>query len=467
VIRRATLLFAACSALLAAAEGGASSPLHQAAYNEDLAAVKKLIANGAAVNSVNRYGVTALSLAAENGNAAIVEALLAAGANPNTARPGGETPLMSASRAGSLAAVVALLKAGADVHAADAQFGQTALMWAAAEGHVDVIERLVEHGAKVNQRVGSGFTPLLFAVREGQLGAARALLAAGANINESIQPDPNWRRRLSPGPNPSRAGTSALMLAVINAHFDLAAYLLEKGADPNVIGPGYTALHAITIVRKPGGGDNDPAPLGSGKMTSIDMIRTLAKHGADLNARMTRHVNLGLTRINTKGATPMFMAARSGDAEMMRLLASLGADPKISNADGSTVLHAAAGLGTRSPGEDAGTEEEVVEAVQVALDLGLDPNAIDQNGETPMHSAAYKNYGKVCELLAAKGADIKIWDRKNKAGWTPLEIAEGYRFGNFKPSPPTIEALRRIMVAAGHSIAIDHNKLRNQSDYIP
>lgn len=467
MIRRTSLLALLAAAALSAAEGGSSSPLHRAAYNEDVAAVKQLIANGAAVNSVNRYGVTALSLAAENGNAAIVEALLAAGANPNAARPGGETPLMSASRAGSLPAVRALLNAGADVHAADTQFGQTALMWAAAEGHVSVAERLIENGAKVNQRVGSGFTPLLFAVREGQIPMVRALLKAGANINETIQPSPEWRRRLSPGPPPSKGGTSALMLAVINAHFELAVALLEAGADPNAIGPGYTALHAITVVRKPGGGDNDPSPLGSGKLDSVQMIRKLAAHGADLNARMTRHVGLGLTRINTKGATPFFMAARAGDAEMMRLLAELGADPKIPNADGSTPLIAAAGLGTRSPGEDAGTEEEVVEAVQAALDLGNDINAVDQQGETAMHGAAYKNYGKVVELLAAKGADIKIWNRKNKAGWTPLEIAEGYRFGNFKPSPPTIEALRKIMLAAGASIEIDHKKLANKSDYQP
>ena len=60
------------------------------------------------------------------------------------------------------------------------------------------------------------------------------------------------------------AGASALLLAVMNAHFELAAHLLDAGADPNAALPGYTALHAIAAVRKPGIGDNDPAPEGSG-----------------------------------------------------------------------------------------------------------------------------------------------------------------------------------------------------------
>ncbi len=103
----------------------------------------------------------------------------------------------------------------------------------------------------------------------------------------------------------------------------------------------------------------------------------------------------------------------------------------------------AAGLATRSPGEDAGTESEVLEAVQVALTLGADVNAVDTNGETAMHAAAYKNLPKVVKLLAAKGARIELWNRPNKFGWTPLAIAVGYRFGNFKPSPETEAAVRR------------------------
>jgi ankyrin repeat protein len=256
---------------------------------------------------------------------------------------------------------------------------------------------------------------------------------------------------LTGGHGAPRAGSSALHIAVVNAHYELAAFLLDAGADPNAIGPGYTALHIVSWVRKPGLGDNDPAPDGSGNMTSLELVKKLVEHKANINARMTRKVNVGLTSLNTMGATPFFLAARTADAELMRFLASLGADPLLPNADDSTPLMAAAGLGTRSPGEDAGSESEVVEALGVALELGNNIDAVDKNGETAMHGAAYKNLPKAVEFLAAKGAKIEIWNVPNKHGWTPLRIAEGYRFGNYKPSFDTMAAFHRVMKAAGVS----------------
>ena len=83
------------------------------------------------------------------------------------------------------------------------------------------------------------------------------------------------------------------------------------------------------------------------------------------------------------------------------------------------------------------------------LDLGADINAVDNNGETAMHAAAYKNLPKVVKFLAAKGAKIDVWNKNDKFGWTPLAIAVGYRFGNFKPSPETEAAIREVMIAAG------------------
>jgi ankyrin repeat protein len=282
-------------------------------------------------------------------------------------------------------------------------------------------------------------------------------LKAGVEVNETIQPlnvakntGYVYARERVP-----RAGISALHLAVANAHYELAGVLLDAGADPNAIGPGYTALHTITWIRKSGGGDNDPSPQGSGNVTSLELVKKLVAHGANLNARMTKRVNVGLTGLNTNGATTFFLAARTADADMMRFLAGLGADPLLPNVDNSTPLMAAAGLGTRSPGEDAGTESEVVEAMQVALDLGADINAVDNNGETAMHGAAYKNLPGAVQFLVDKGANIDIWNRKNKHGWTPLLIAEGYRFGNFKPSPETSAVIQKAMRAAGLSTVVE------------
>ncbi|MBZ2178049.1 MAG: ankyrin repeat domain-containing protein [Acidobacteria bacterium] len=424
--------------VLAAADG--STPLHRAAYADDLAAVERLLRGGADVKEANRYGVTALSLACTNGNGAMVARLLEAGADANTALPGGETALMTAARTGSVEAVRALLSKGADVKARESKQGQTALHWAAAEGHAAVIAELVKAGAVVEDRLDSGYTPLLFAVREGRIAAVKALLKAGAEVNDTT---PVGGRRTAPAKSP-RQGTSALILATLNAHYELGRVLLEAGANPNADGPGYTALHAVTWVRKPGLGDNDPAPQGSGELTSLEFVKALVAKGADINARMGKKIGVGMTGLNTAGGTAFFLAARTADAELMRLLAQLGADTKLGNADGSTPLMAAAGLGTRSPGEDAGTEAEVMEAIEVAIELGNDVNAVDQNGETAMHGAAYKNLPGAVRLLAKRGAKREVWDRKNRFGWTPMRIAEGYRFGNYKPSDVTMAAFREL-----------------------
>jgi uncharacterized protein len=420
--------------------------LHWAVHHDAAEMAASLIHAGANARAATRYGVTPLSLACTNGNAALIALLLKAGADPNAPLPGGETPLMTAARTGRLDAVQTLLAAGANPNSKDAVRGQTALMWAAAEGHGPVVRVLVDAGADIRARVPSGMTALLFAVREGRLDAVRTLLEAGADVNEIIPTE--GRRRGYGGPAP-RAGLSALHLAVLNAHFELASALLDAGADPNATLPGYTPLHALTVARKPGVGDNDPAPPGSGAMSGIELAKKLVARGADVDAKMTRKVNLNNTRANELGATPFMLAALTADAELMMTLAALGADPLAVNVENSTALMLAAGLGTRSPGEDAGTESEVLEAVQVALKLGVDINAVDKNGETAMHAAAYKNLPKVVKFLASRGARIGVWNKDNKFGWTPLAIAVGYRFGNFKPSAETETAIREVMVASG------------------
>src|SRR5262249_14654998 len=181
-----------------------------------------------------------------------------------------------------------LLAAGAQVNAKESQRGQTALMWAAAEGNVEVINTLVEAGADLHAHLDSGFTPFLFAVREGRIDAVKALLKAGADVNETIETAHTTAKRL--GYRGPRANSSALHIAVGNAHYELAAYLLEAGANPNADGPGYTPLHMIPSVRKSGGGDNDPSPEGSGNLTSLEFLKIYKSRGANLNARMTKKI---------------------------------------------------------------------------------------------------------------------------------------------------------------------------------
>ena len=434
-----------------AAEVDGTTPLHWASHGPDVEMVRLLLAAGAGVNVGNRYGVRPLSLAAINGNAPMIAALLDAGANPNTTLMEGETVLMTAARSGSVEAVELLLDAGADVTVQETWRGQTALMWAAAEGHVAMIPTLVAHGADVGATSKRGFTALLFAAREGQIDVVQALLEAGSSLEEHLSINSTRSAGGVERRRASEAGLNAFLLAAGSAHYELAAFLLDRGADPNAAPRGWTALHQLTWVRKAGiAGSNNPAPEGSGDMTSLEFARTLVAHGADLNAQVTRRPPAGITGLNFSGGTPFLLAARTADAEYMRLLVDLGADPHLTNDDHSTPLMVAAGLGTAAPGEDPGTESEVLDAVTLALEVGLDINAVDDKGETAMHGATYKHLPRVVRFLADAGADIEIWNRTNDKGITPLNIAEGVHRGmNILSSPETEAAVRQVMRDAG------------------
>lgn len=426
-----------------AAKVDGMTALHGAAQKDDSKLVSQLIKAGAETRVTNRYGITPLSIACQNGNDAIVAMLLAAGADPNAREGGGESMLMIASRTGKAESVRLLLAQGADVNAKEKR-GQTAIMWASAEGHGDVVDLLIKAGADFRTPLDSGFTPFFFALREGRADVVKRFQLAGVDVNEAMRP----KRKDGRGP---QAGMTPLLMAVENGHFEMAINLVEAGADPNDLRGGYSVLHSITWTRKPDHGegeDGQPPPDGSGVLHSLQFVRQIVALGANVNLRIPKGGG-GLGVLNRTGATPFLLAAKTADLALMKLLYEHGADPSIATADGVTPVMAAAGLGTLAAGEVAGTEDEVLEVVKWLVTIGADVNAVDKHGETAMHAAAYKNLPKVVELLAANGAKLEVWNQKNKHGWTPLLIAEGFRPGNFKPSFETIAAIHKVMLASG------------------
>jgi ankyrin repeat protein len=412
-------------ALGEAVEVDGTTALHWAVEYDDLAIVDLLLSSGADVTAVNRYGVTPLAPACTNGNAAMVERLLEAGADPNTPLSGGETPLMTASRTGSAAALRVLLAHGADVHAREERRGQTALMWAASHNNAAAIQVLVEAGADLHARAKgpkikpsrTGYrygqrrprvdeaTPFLFAVRQGNLNAVQTLLELGANVNDTLVDE-----------------TSALVVAIASAHWQLADYLLGKGANPNAAGQGWGPLHQLARTRRGLDVNRFPWPVPTGTMSGLDLAKQLVYHGADVNQRTERKISDDVRNSFGAGATPLAMAAKADDHELIRVLLALGADPNIRTYSGTTPLMAAVGVEMFNPGEDTHDDADAMETAQLLLDLGAEVNAGNSYGESAVLGATARGPIPLVQLLLDNGANLEVEDL---FGWTPLISAEG------------------------------------------
>lgn len=471
-----------------------TTPLMWAAYNGDAELTERLIAAGADVSAQNEFGTSALREAAIQGTAPIIEALLAAGADPNVANPEGETPLLVAARTGNVEAARLLLDAGADINATEDWGGQSALMWAAAQSQPEMIAFLASRGAELDARGvirqwarkviteprpkdmnKGGFTPLLYAAREGCVECARELVEAGA--------DPDFA-------DPERV--TPLNMALLNLHFDFAAYMIEAGADVDkwdLFGrtPLYMAADMNTLPVK-GNGAMAVIPS-TDEHTALDVARLLLEAGADPNIRLKRRPpyrdvpqDRGGDTILAQGATPLLRAARAGDAELVELLLAHGALVDLPSKEGVTPLMAAAGVeyGLRVTRGRNRTNEGVLATLQLLADAGADVNARmvtepdrevfevaaqrahgntyarrgrqvpsphAQPHHTALHGAAMRGFDFVIEFLAARGADLEAEDAD---GRTPLDLARGDYTEDFRaqapePLPETAALLEKLI----------------------
>jgi len=443
-----------------ATEPDGSTALHWAAHRGDAALVDLLLRAGAKARALNAYGVAPLMLAVESGNPAVVSRLLRAGGDPNLASTGGETPLMTAARLGNAGVVEALLEHGAVVNAAESTRGQTALMWAAAEGHADVIRVLVQRGADINlvsrgpdvpkeitegasiyKRVAPRIDPfkaVQFATRAGHTEAVKALVEAGANVNEETV-----------------NGLSLLTLAIANAAYETASYLIDKGADVNHAKPGWTPLIQLVRIRNLNIGQF-PHPQTKGTMGSFELAQKLLKAGAKVDSLTEKPFNDGWRGFFGPKATPFLLAAKGGDTEMMRLLADNGADVFHKNATGSNAVMVAAGVDMFNPNEDSGTDAEGLAALTLALELGkgkFDVNELNKTGDAALHGAMHRNSAAIVRVLVEAGAKL---DLKNKRGLVPIQIANGEDnfIGMIGSRPELIALLRGMMQERGMKVEL-------------
>ena len=406
-----------------------STPLQWAVFNGDVNEAKRLLRAGANITLANHYGATPMTLAAEVGNTDMLKVLLEAGANADSPNPDGQTALLAVARTGNVEAAKLLLEHGATVDAKEKWGGQTALMWASARRHPAMMELLIARGADVNavsidrnyqrhiQAEGrpksldsGGLTPLLYAARENCLACVDVLLKNKADIDLA---DPD--------------SVSPLLVAVMNANWDLAKKLIEAGADVNqwdIYGES-PLLSAIDLrSRIDGGRASIDAPNAT---KGIDILKLLLDRGADPNMQLFFQPANARGVLYTRGVTPLIRAAVNADSEVVKLLLDKGADASVSTADRQTPIHAV--LAGRAQ------ENQAVELIRVLQKAGTDVNVIalinhreEIRGGTALHYAVRKRYKTVIKELATLGIDMNAVDQD---GLTALDYTQSRGFMPF------------------------------------
>ncbi len=467
----------------AATRINAMTPLVLAARNGSGSMVAALLEGGADANGMMTTGTTPLMFAAAAGSVAAVETLLDAGADANAVENAqGQTPLMFAASYDRDGVIKLLVDRGADVsmatkvvdmsnrgrgfgqrnrggggqQAAQARGGRGARGGAAPDDTPDDPSRFLSasglpsrsapgsvirqretltaeaaagRGDNRNSRITTlgGMTPLLFAAREGFTKSAEALLAAGADVNQ-----------VSPGDK-----STALLVATINGHFDLAMLLLEQGADPTLASAqGATPLYTTINVRwAPEAGYPQPE-WQQNETTYLVLMQALIDQGADVDARLTNELwytayTFDLSRVNPSGSTAFWRAAQVVDIDAMKFLIANGADTEIATNDNVKPIHVATGGGVHGNDEiiaPTGWLAGVEFLVEVA---GAEVNPKDDSLLTPLHNAASIGETELCEYLLSKGADISAVSER---GETVADMANGPR-QRIQPFPETLALL--------------------------
>lgn len=338
--------------------------LHQAAAEGDLEQVKRLIAEGADINSRGEREFTPLHVTGWGkgpGTVAVAEMLIQKGADVNARAKWRETPLTEATSFGHIALAKLLVDKGTDPDAACEQ-GCTPLHHAVNRQDMpELVELLIANGANIQARDNTGGTPLHWAARFGREKATELLVAKGADVNAK-----------------DRSGGTPLMEAAANGHVALAKLLIEKGANVNARDKNdQTALH-----------------IAAWRIRKRDIVDLLIAEGADVNAK------------DKDGDTPAdfaFYGPVPYSNKIVKLLVQKGAG--ISKLEG---VYLAAYLGNLSQVKDY-------------LRQGKDVNTRNEDGKTLLHIAALVGESEVLEFLIANGANLNM---KDNAGSTPLDYAQ-------------------------------------------
>ena len=275
-------------------------------------------------------------------------------------------------------------------------------------------------------------------------------------------------------------GTSALLIAAINGHFDLAMRLLERGADPALASAaGATPLYgALNMHWAPKARHPQPTDYLQQSTSYLELMQALLDGGADVNARLKRSLwyttyNRDLLGVDRAGATPFWRAAYALDLDAMRLLLAHGADPHLPTikvpsrrrpADpdpsglpavpyggpGVPALLAASGVG-HGQGFAGNSHRHVPDGWLPAVrylveEVGADVHARDQNGYNAIHHAASRGDNALVRYLVDRGVDVT---QVSRMGQTTVDMANG-PVQRIQPFAETIALLEGLGAVNNH-----------------
>jgi ankyrin repeat domain-containing protein 17 len=374
-----------------------TTPLMEACANGHKQIVQLLLKHNANINAQSARGNTPLHYAIQHNYTEIVEILIKHGGSNlklELANDNGHTPLMEAASNGHVECSRLLIDAGADVNTHSSEFKETALTLASYKGQVDMVKFLLERNADLEHKTDEMHTALMEACMDGHVEVARILIEHGSNVNMPPDSFESPLTLAACGGHVELAnllidhhadleerndeGYTPLMEAAREGHEEMVALLLFHDADINAITE-ETQETALTLACCGG---------------CYEVAKFLLEAGAD--------PNLG------NASTPLMEAAQEGHLELVQLLIRSGAEinkftstvtssnnnnsNNNNNQNNSSTTNTAAATPTITSCESALTlaaENGHTDVVDVLIKSGAEVDQADpEKGFTPLMKAS-------------------------------------------------------------------------------